>query len=211
VLLVSSEMLGENPGQERIASLSQNIKRSTEHVQNRINEMLDMARMEMGTLQIQTEPVEPGPVLQDMADYVRLSAQKRGQTVKVKIPASLPAIMADKDRLCQVLINLLDNASRYTPTGGEITLGAEVTPPFLRFFVRDNGKGIEEKERAHLFEPYYRTERDRDRISGLGLGLALCKMLVEKHGGAIDVDSEVGRGTTFFFTIPLIKGDTNRP
>ena len=210
VLLVSSEMLSEDPGHDRITALSQNIRRSAEHLQNRINEMLDMARMEMGTLQIQTEPVKPGPVLQEMADYIRLIAEKRGQTVNLKVPSSLPTIIADKDRLCQVLINLLDNASRYTSASGEITLGAELAPPFLRFFVRDTGKGIEAKEMKRVFEPYYRTERDKDRISGLGLGLALCKMLVEKHGGRIDVVSEVGEGTTFSFTIPIDQGSSRR-
>ncbi len=203
VLMVSSEMLAENPPPEQVTALSQNIRRSADHLQSRINEMLDMARIEMGTLHIHPEPVNPVPVLEEMADYIRPIAEKRGQTVRLEGPEALPAIKADKDRLCQILINLLENASRYTPADGKITLGAEQAKQFVRFFVRDTGKGIEEKERDRVFEAYYRPERDRDRISGLGLGLALCKMLVEKHGGTIDVESEVGRGTTFFFTIPL--------
>lgn len=207
VLMVSSEMLADNPSVEQIASLSQNIHRSAEHLQNRVNEMLDMARIETGALQIYTEPVNSVPILQEMADYVRPIAEKRGQTVLLEEPGRLPDIEADKDRLCQILINLLENASRYTPAGGQIRLGAAVLPHFVRFFVSDTGKGIGKEDQKRIFEAYYRPERDRDRISGLGLGLALCKMLVEKHGGSIEVESEVGRGATFSFTIPLAERD----
>ena len=111
--------------------------------------------------------------------------------------------MADEDRLRQIILNLLSNASKFTPDGGKIILRAREKAANLILEVEDTGPGISDKDQKWLFEPYYRVERERERISGLGLGLALSKTLVELHGGQIWVKSQVGQGSTFGFSLPL--------
>jgi signal transduction histidine kinase len=103
----------------------------------------------------------------------------------------------------QVLLNLLNNALKFTPEGGRITLKAVRKGPQLIVEVRDSGPGISKEEQQDLFEPYYRARKNGAHLSGLGLGLALCKMLVELHGGRISVKSDLGKGSTFSFTLPL--------
>jgi PAS domain S-box-containing protein len=202
-LMASSELIVDEFHDEPWNSLAKNIYRSTTHLHNRVKEMLDMARMEMGTLQIQLLPVEPLKILKALADDIKPLAASRGQAIALELPPSLPTITADGDRLWQIVQNLLDNASKFTPSGGTITIGAEVQPPYLVIYIRDTGKGMKESETTRLFDFYHRVEEDREHMSGLGLGLALCKNLVEVHGGKIWVSSKKGAGSTFYFSIPL--------
>ena len=119
------------------------------------------------------------------------------------LPPSLPLVWADKERLRQVVLNLLINASKFTPEGGKITLKAKEKDTSLVMEIQDTGPGIPEEEQQRLFQPYHRQITDREHLSGLGLGLALCKYLVELHNGKIWVESQVGKGSTFGFSIPL--------
>jgi two-component system phosphate regulon sensor histidine kinase PhoR len=119
------------------------------------------------------------------------------------LPDSLPPVWADTDRLRQVVQNLLINASKFTPEGGKITLKAKERDGSLVVEVQDNGPGIPEKDQKRLFQPYNRQLGDREHLSGLGLGLALCKYLVELHDGEIWLNSRVGKGSIFGFSIPL--------
>ena len=112
-------------------------------------------------------------------------------------------VWADETRLRQVVLNLLSNACKFTPEGGKITLRAREGDATLVVEVQDTGVGIAEEEQQRLFEPYYRVADDRQQFKGLGLGLTLCKMLVELHGGQIWVESHVGKGSTFGFSVPL--------
>ena len=126
-----------------------------------------------------------------------------GQSLVLVLPPSLTPVWADEERLRQVVLNLLINASKFTPEGGKITLKAEEKNSALVVEVQDTGRGVPEEERQWLFQPYHRQITDRERLSGLGLGLALCKYLVELHDGKIWVTSQVGRGSTFAFSVPL--------
>ena len=128
---------------------------------------------------------------------------RQGQSLIVDLPASLPLIRADEGRLRQILQNLLNNALKLTTGGGEITLRAREKGAELIVEVKDTGPGIAKQMQERIFDPYYRVEADRQRLSGLGLGLALCKKLVELHGGRIWVESEKGKGSIFSFSIPL--------
>ena len=119
------------------------------------------------------------------------------------LPDSLPPINADAQRLEQVLRNLLINAVKFTPSGGSITLRTNKQNASLVVEVQDSGIGIPKEEQARLFEPYYRAEADRQHFQGLGLGLSLSKQIIELHGGRIWVTSEVGKGSTFAFSLPL--------
>ncbi len=125
------------------------------------------------------------------------------QSLALDLPPFLPKLRADGDRLQQVMMNLLTNSSKFTPQGGKIILKARQEEAAVIVEVQDNGPGIKEELQERLFNPYYRVEGDRERLSGLGLGLALCKTLVELHGGRIWVKSHLGEGSTFSFSIPL--------
>jgi len=119
------------------------------------------------------------------------------------LPSSLPIIHGDGQRLEQVVLNLMTNATKFTPKGGNITLRARKRDDGLVIEVQDTGIGIAKDEQARLFQPYSRLNADRQRHPGLGLGLALAKQVVELHGGKIWVESEPGKGSTFSFSLPL--------
>jgi signal transduction histidine kinase len=123
--------------------------------------------------------------------------------LELEIDDDMPLVMADEDRLRQVLLNLLNNAAKFTPRDGQITIGATVSDKMLQLSVSDTGRGMSPDEQAHIFKPYYRVEDTSSPNDGMGIGLTLCKMLVNLQGGDIWFQSEKGRGSTFYFTLPL--------
>jgi len=125
-------------------------------------------------------------------------------TVEAKLPADLPAVVADRDRLAQILINLVDNAVKYTPKGGRVWLEGRVREPgVVEVSVCDTGAGIPKADLPRLTERFYRVDKARSReLGGTGLGLAIVKHLVLAHGGELSIDSELWKGTTVRFTLP---------
>jgi len=188
---------------EPLLRLATNISRGASNLNSRIDELLDLARGEMGMLKLRTEPVEVLALLREVMDDVATVASNQGQSLVSRLPHSLPLISADRTRLRQIVLNLLNNAFKFTPHGGRITLRAKEDDGKLTIEIKDTGLGMSKEEQEQLFEPYHRVEHDRERLSGLGLGLALCKTLVELHGGRIWVQSGVGKGSTFSFSLPL--------
>jgi signal transduction histidine kinase len=202
-VLASSSVLVDELQGEPLLSLARNIEQGASNLNNRIDELLDLARGEIGMLHLNPQPVEPLRLLSVIANYMAPVASSHSQTLTLDLPPSLPLVWADEGRLRQIVLNLLSNAAKFTPEGGKITLRARETGANLVIEVQDSGHGISKEEQQQLFEPYHRLERDRERLSGLGLGLALCKTLVELHGGRIWVESSVGQGSTFIFSVPL--------
>lgn len=202
-MLISSQVLASQLKEEPLLSLAINISRGASNLNSRIDELLDLARGEVGMLQLKVEPMDASQLLREVADYVSPVAITRGQSLISELPDSLPSIRADKVRLRQIVLNLLNNALNFTPEGGRITLRAGQKDGNLVVEVEDNGPGIAEEVGHHLFEPYRRMEVAGERLSGLGLGLVLCKTLVELHGGRIWVKSRAGKGSTFSFSLPL--------
>ncbi|MBU2535554.1 MAG: HAMP domain-containing protein [Chloroflexi bacterium] len=203
-VLASSELLLEEV--ERggpIWELAQNISQGAYNLNQRIDELLDLARGEVGMLHLNPESVDSGRLLRSIVDSVKPLARKNRHILNAELPSSLPVIQADKDRLRQVVLNLLNNAFKFTPAGGSITVKAREDKAYLVVEVQDTGSGISEEEQKRLFEPYQQLERERARLSGLGLGLSLSKKLVELHGGQIWVQSEKGKGSIFGFSLPL--------
>jgi signal transduction histidine kinase len=201
-VLASSELLMEELKAEPWQSLAKNINRGAVNLNRRIDELLDLARGEVGSLSLNLQEVDASTLLIDIAAYIAPVATNNKQTLNTHI-SPLPSIVADKDRLRQVLLNLLDNALKYTPAGGEIILRAYTEDSNLLVEVKDNGDGIDDEEQKQLFQPYHQLRGDRRQFSGLGLGLALSKRLVELHGGKIWVKSQRGEGSTFAFSIPV--------
>ena len=203
-VLASSElMLEETKEGGTLWELAQNINQGAHNLNQRIDELLDLARGEVGMLRLNREPVDSGRLLRSIVDSVKPLARKNNLSLNAELPPSLPTIQADKDRLRQVVLNLLNNAIKFTPPEGTITVRARTDGPRLVVEVQDTGRGINKEEQERLFEPYQQLERERARLGGLGLGLSLSKKLVELHGGQIWVQSQKGKGSTFGFSIPL--------
>jgi PAS domain S-box-containing protein len=202
-MLISSQVLASELKDEQLLRLARNISRGASNLNSRIDELLDMARGEMGMLRIKPERFAPLLLLHEVVDYVAPVAASREQAFKVELPDFLPEINADKGRVRQILLNLLNNAIKFTPERGKIILRAVVKDSNLVVEVEDNGPGMEKKVQKRIFEPYHRMQSDAEHLSGLGLGLALCKTLVELHGGQIWVRSVVGKGSKFSFSLPL--------
>ncbi|MDD5288292.1 MAG: ATP-binding protein, partial [Dehalococcoidales bacterium] len=184
-------------------SVAQNIQRGAINLNKRIGELLDLARGEIGMLRLNSKRVDVLLLLQQIGNEMSVLASSNGQTMKTELPASLPLPWADEDRLRQIVQNLVVNATKFTPEGGTITLRAKEQNGSLVVEVQDTGRGIPEEEQRRLFRPYHRQVSDREHLSGLGLGLALCKNLVQLHGGRIWVESQEGKGAIFSFSIPI--------
>ncbi len=202
-VLSSSEMLTMGLQEEPWLSLANNIYRGACNLNERIDELLDIARGELGMLRVELEPLEPRQLLQDVANDMTTMATSCKQSLILDLPTSLPLIRADEKRIRQVLLNLLGNAFKFTPEGGKITLRAWEQEGTLMVEIHDNGPGIAEEDQERLFEAYYQAKHNKHHGKGLGLGLALCKKLVELHGGRIWVESHIGQGSTFRFTVPI--------
>jgi PAS domain S-box-containing protein len=202
-IMSSSDLLVSGLTEEPWLSVAQNIQRGAVNLNKRIGELLDLARGEIGMLKLNPRRVDILKLLQHVGSEMSVVASSNGQTLKVELPESLPLPWADEDRLRQITQNLLVNATKFTPEGGTITLRAKEQNGSLIIEVHDTGYGIPEEEQRRLFRPYHRQIGDREHLSGLGLGLALCKNLVQLHGGRIWVKSEEGKGATFSFSIPI--------
>lgn len=202
-MLASSTMLAEELSEGPLGRLARNLREGTSNLGRRIDELLDLARGELRMLQLSPSSVDVVQLLRRIADEAAPMASRQSKSVAVETLSAIPLVWADADRLRQVVQNLLNNAFKSTPEGANITLRARKEEGGLVIEVEDNGVGMDEEQQRRLFEPYYRVESDRGSLSGLGLGLALCKTLVELHGGKIWVKSRRGEGSTFSFSLPL--------
>lgn len=202
-VLSSSDLLLSELKEEPWLSIARNIHRGASNLSNRIDELLDLAKVEIGMLQLSPKAVDPLSLLKVIADDTAALVSQNGQSLIVDLTPSLPLVWADEERLRQIVLNLLINASKFTPEGGTISLKAKEKDSMLVVEIIDTGPGIPKSEQQRLFQPYQRQINDREHLSGLGLGLALSRHLVELHGGKIWVESHVGKGSTFAFSVPL--------
>jgi len=173
-----------------------------ERLTSLINDTLDLAKIEAGRMEWRSEPVEMGDVIdRAAAATASLLAEDDGPRLIVEVAPGLPTVTGDRDRLIQVVINLISNAVKFTPTG-TITLSARPGPPGIVVAVADTGIGIEPADQARVFEPYSQAgDTLSDQPRGTGLGLPICREIVEHHGGRLWLESEPGRGSTFAFTL----------
>jgi two-component system phosphate regulon sensor histidine kinase PhoR len=167
-----------------------------------VTELLELSRIESGRLTLDLTPVSPRDLLLSASRRMQLQAERAGLTLRVECRDDLPRIKIDSQRLEQVLVNLIHNAVKFTRSGGEIVLLTEVEPGVVMIAVQDTGIGIPEEDVSRIFERFYRVDKSRAG-SGTGLGLSIAKHIVEAHGGKIWAESVEGRGSTFYFTIPV--------
>jgi two-component system OmpR family sensor kinase len=188
-----------------------NIEDEADRLTRLVGDLLLEAQAESGKLPLHFAPVELDTLLLEVFKEMRVLARER---VQLKLPEiDQIVINGDRDRLKQVLINLVSNAIKYTPQGGEVFLSLGKVGDNARLIVRDTGLGIPSEDLPHIFERFYRAEKSRSRskVGGFGLGLSIAYWIVNHHGGQIEVDSAEGKGTTFCIYLPLMKAAEPSP
>jgi len=179
------------------------IERNTERMSGLVKNLLDFSRIEKGAFEIVKKKISINSVIDKVVKSIKPLIEKMGLTLKYEIQKKSPEILADPDRINQVLLNLIDNAIKFTPSGGEITVGTKVQNKFIEIFVQDTGIGIAPEHHKKIFERFYQVNGSSTRkYAGVGLGLAIAKNIVELHGGNIWVESQLGKGSKFIFTLP---------
>lgn len=181
---------------------------------NRLVEDLRMLSLaEAGELQMEVQPLDLRELIQSTAERVRRAAREKGVTLSVELPDHLSPVAGDRQRLTQVLFNLLSNALRHTPAEGQISITARQTEEKeVKVTVRDTGEGIPAAELPHVFERFYRTDRVRSRdTGGSGLGLTIARSLIEAHGGRIWAESAEAEGSAFTFALPVAVASGRLP
>jgi two-component system phosphate regulon sensor histidine kinase PhoR len=168
-----------------------------------VQELLELSRIESGKVPLQLVPSTPYDLLISAADRLWLQAERSGLSIAIDCPEDLPAVLADPRRIEQVIVNLLHNAIKYSPSESEIILAAKQRDSMIEFSVTDSGIGIADDDLPRIFERFYKADRARSK-AGTGLGLAISRHLVEAHSGKIWAESEEGRGSTFYFTLPVV-------
>lgn len=216
------ETLQSAPPPDIAARMLEQMAQEIDAVTQLVDELHELSRLESGRVSLKLEPLAVWPVIERAIERIRPQAERKHHTICTELVSDLPPALMDGDRIGQVLLNLLHNAVKFTPEGGTITVAAQVLhiavddppsrtdrPPhpagtWILISVRDTGIGIPSRDIRRIFERFYKVDRARTRhTGGTGLGLAIAKHLVEGHGGRIWASSQEGRGSTFWFTLPV--------
>jgi signal transduction histidine kinase len=197
--LLNVGALGALPDQaKKVVALAE---RNTIRLITLINDILDIEKIESGKLDMVLDTVPIASVVDRSVEAVKSFAEQ--QEIKLEVKPSQSTVFADGDRLVQVIVNLLSNAVKFSPQGSTVTIAVEEIPNWIEVKVIDHGRGIPAKYKELLFQRFQQVEHaDSKKKGGTGLGLAICKGIIEQHGGSIGVDSEEGKGSTFWFRIP---------
>ncbi len=177
------------------------IREGAEQIETLVKDVLDLVKLNEGRMELDRHPVSPQEAMRAVAASFAALAEKRNVRLTIKASSALPAVHADPNRLRQIFNNLISNALKFTPDGGSVMLTAHPQAGGIAFGVRDTGIGIPSESLPLLFEGFYQV---RPNQGGTGLGLMIAKQLVEAHEGEIQVASELGKGTTFTFTLPAV-------
>lgn len=191
-----------NQGTPALRTDIQSIQDHAEHQLRVINDLLDLSRAEIDELDLSLDLLDPLPLLHEAFHAIADHNTNPEIDWRMEVPERLPLIRADAVRLRQILLNLLSNASKFT-TRGHVALGAEVAPPYVHFWTSDTGLGIPAEQQERIFEPFVAIEQDQRIAGGIGLGLSITRHLVALHGGKMNLESEIGKGSKFHFYIPL--------
>jgi signal transduction histidine kinase len=214
VMLLAETLAREAEAAEVPARMKDRISRieeETGHLAQMVNEMLDLARIEGGSQLRLEDDVDLGRLAAASAERLRVFAERSGVSLAIEIDPDLPRVRGDRERLGQVIVNLVHNAVKFSPDGGEVSVHVRGVEGGVEVGVIDHGIGIARADRARIFERFYKVDRARARGGGTGLGLAIARHVVEGHGGTIRVDSQEGVGSTFTVTIPAAPVPAREP
>jgi PAS domain S-box-containing protein len=201
-LLSASEILNQHVEDDVLNQLAATIESAVNGLVHRVDELLDLAKGEIGRLEVQCIYFHPDEMINKITGYAKTIASTNGQEFECRVLSDLPRLWADEERVTQILMNLLNNAFKYTPKGGKVSFIAWADKKCFYTEVTDNGPGISAEDLPKIFSSYQLRVAER-RVSSLGIGLPLAKMLVELHGGKISVKSEKDKGSTFTMALPL--------
>jgi signal transduction histidine kinase/CheY-like chemotaxis protein len=209
MMYLSPERYGDTPLPPGLRRDAREIYRSSKHLLRLIDDVLDMAQVEAGQMRIDFEPINLRDIVTETLDMIRPLVRGKGTILRAELPANLPSVVVDRDRIQQVLLNLLNNAQRFTEHGS-ITVRAKVKADEIEISVADTGVGIPPGEHEAMFKEFYQVEGlVAQGQGGHGLGLAICKRFIEMHGGRIWVESDgiPGHGSQFYFTLPTAEAE----
>jgi two-component system phosphate regulon sensor histidine kinase PhoR len=193
------------PGFTQTQDFLQVLAKETDRLIRLVDRTLEISRLTSRGLRIETGPVDVQEVVADLLPSLRPMLAERAMQLEVEVPPDLPRVLADRDLLKQVLLNLIHNGVKFSLPGRRVMLRARALPDAVEIEVEDEGYGIPQEDMAHLFQPYFRSADERvERQRGTGLGLSIVKTIVEQHGGSIGVESRPEAGTTFRFTLPRV-------
>lgn len=188
------------------AHLIENLYEETMLLNRLVSDLHELSQAEAGQLSLVRRPARVGDIIQRVVDAFGWQVEERSLTLQVDVPADLPLVDVDPERIGQVLRNLLSNALLHTSAGGEVDVVARSEGEWVSVAVKDTGEGIPPEHLPFVFERFYRVDKSRSRLTGgVGLGLAIAKQLIEAHGGKIEVQSKMGQGSIFTFTIPVAR------
>ena len=200
-IAAAAELLGDVPmSPERQGEHLEIIGRAADRINRLIQDLLDVAQIEAGHLSVRTKAVDMVEVFEEVVSQMRWEADEEKVDLTVHVPADLPSVKADRDRILQVMSNLVGNGLKFTPAGGQVTVAASQAPGGVSVTVSDTGPGIESEMERHLFDRFWKGHPDGTR--GAGLGLAIVDGILQAHGSQIHLETEVGRGSSFSFTLP---------
>ena len=187
------------------AETYQAIHREADRLQRLVNDLQELSRVESGAFDLDRQSVKVSDLVDSAVARLGKQFEEKDVALETEVPSGLPQVFVDKDRIDQVLLNLVGNALQYTPSGGKVTISAHAQDDEIHIAVADTGIGIPPEHLPHLFTRFYRVDKSRSRAGGgTGIGLTIAKHLVEAHGGRIwAVSSGSGQGSTFIFTLPL--------
>jgi signal transduction histidine kinase len=178
------------------------IQRALMHMERMVGDLLDISRLESGTFAVELAPSSMADILHQAAELLSSIAAERGIRLEMAQVPSPCVVHCERDRILQVLSNLVGNAIKFSPPGGRVAVGCEVAAEEVVVFVRDTGPGIPEEHVSHVFDKYWRGKRSGD---GLGLGLPIVRSIITAHGGRVWLESAAERGSTFYFSLPVVN------
>jgi two-component system, OmpR family, phosphate regulon sensor histidine kinase PhoR len=199
---------------ERAQEFVEKIETEVQHLSGLVSELLELSRIESGQMPMTIEPVGAEQLVREVMARLLPLAQRHRVTLRTEIAQGETLVAADSKQIARVLVNLVHNAIKFTPSGGMVVIGtrAQEEGRTQQFFVRDTGVGIRPEELPRIFERFYKADRSRSKADyigpgggGSGLGLAIARHVVEAHGGRISAESTLGQGSTFLFTLPVVR------
>lgn len=193
---------GKLPGTSEIFTV---LHHQSQQLNRLVEDLRILSLADAGELSLNLQPVDPGELLARIGSYYRLAAQERQLTLVLDIPPDLPKVQIDSDRITQVIDNLIGNAFRYTPAGGEVHISAQAEGSRVVIRVRDTGSGISPEDLPHIFERFYKGDKARHTEGESGLGLAIARSIIEAHGGQISALSQPGQGSEFVVSLNQVK------
>ena len=184
------------------------VKENTDRLVQLINDMLDISRIESGRIHLKIQPLDIAESIAGAVGTFRAVAGQEGHVISVDVPGELPQVAGDRDRVGQVLLNFISNAIKYSPGGGSVTVSAHAADGQVVVSVADEGIGIAEEDIPKLFTQFFRVDSSMTReIGGTGLGLSICKSIIELLGGSVSVETVLGKGSAFSFSLPVAGPD----